>query len=63
MPDRLQADEVKRRAQSEDSLLICAYNDTEKCNKFGIENAIAYPEIKDKLDSLPKSTHLMFFCA
>jgi hypothetical protein len=45
------------------ALLVCAYDDSEKCRKIGIEESIPYPDFKAKLDSIPKSKEIVFFCA
>jgi hypothetical protein len=64
MAERLEPQEVRRRMQGDDgALLVCAYNDTEKCKKQGIEESIPYPEFESKLDSIPKSKEIVFFCA
>lgn len=63
MAKRLTADEVRQRIEGNDAMLVCAYNDTEKCAQFGIDESTPYPELKSQLDSIPKSKELIFFCA
>jgi len=63
MPQRLKAEDVRRRIEGGDGpLLVCAYDDAEKCRGFGIGEAIPYPEFKSRLDSIPKSREIVFFC-
>lgn len=64
MPQRVHPEEARRRIEDPNgALLVCAYDDTEKCQQFGIEEAIPYPHLKQRLDSIPKSQELVFFCA
>jgi hypothetical protein len=44
-------------------MLVCAYDDADKCRQTGIEESIPYSDLKDRLDSIPKSQELVFFCA
>ncbi|MCO6437646.1 MAG: ArsR family transcriptional regulator [Phycisphaerae bacterium] len=64
MPTRVQADAVRKRMGKDDGpLLVCAYDNEEKCRNFGIGEAISYPKLKSRLDSISKSKELVFFCA
>ncbi len=63
MAERLKAEEVQQRIQGNGALLVCAYDDAEKCRGFGIAEAISYPALKPRLDSMSKSQELIFFCA
>jgi hypothetical protein len=63
MPQRLSADEVRERMEDNDTMLVCAYDDSEKCRRIGIEEAVPYPDFKSKLGSIPKSKEIVFFCA
>ncbi len=62
MAKRLQAEEVRRRI-NDGAMLVCAYDDVDKCRKTGIDESIPYAEFKSKLDSIPKSKEIVFFCA
>lgn len=64
MPKRIDVNEARKHIGGDDgALLVCAYNDTEKCRKIGIAESIPYPELKERLDSIPQSRELIFFCA
>jgi hypothetical protein len=63
MPQRLKAEEVRRRMKSDGVLLVCAYDDADKCRQLGIAESIPYPDFKSRLESVPKSQEIVFFCA
>lgn len=63
MPQRVKPDEVRQRMKDNGAMLVCAYDDSEKCRKIGIAESIPYPDLKSKLDSIPKSREIVFFCA
>jgi len=44
-------------------LLICAYDDEEKCRSIRIPEAISFRELNERLSSLPKDQELIFYCA
>jgi len=46
-----------------DGLLVCAYDDEDKCRSFDIDESITMSELQSELDDLPKSRPLVFFCA
>ncbi len=63
MPERLKAEEARKLIENEGAMLVCAYDDEAKCKNIGIEEAVPYPDLKPRLDSIPKSKELVFFCA
>ncbi len=62
MPERINAKQAREDLRA-GAMLVCAYNDTEKCEGFGIDPAIPYPELASRLDAVPESQELIFFCA
>ena len=63
MPERISVSEAREKMDRQDALLVCAYEDREKCRSFGIEESISHPELEEKADTLSPSRHLVFFCA
>jgi hypothetical protein len=63
MATRISALEAKRRTESDQALLVCGYDDEQKCRGFDIAGSITYKQFQTRLPSLPKSTELIFFCA
>jgi len=44
-------------------LLICAYDDEERCRSIRIPEAISFRELSDRKSSLSKEQELIFYCA
>jgi hypothetical protein len=60
---RISADEAHREVASGKALLVCAYDDDDKCNKIKLEGAISLKDLQARVPSLPKDTRLIFYCA
>ena len=65
MPEapRISAQDAEDRAASGQGLLVCAYDDDEKCRKYRIGGAIPLSELSARLSSLSMDRELMFYCA
>jgi rhodanese-related sulfurtransferase len=55
--------ETRRKVESGEALLVCAYDDEEKCRQMHLEGAIHMPELEEKLSEIPKDKELIFYCA
>jgi hypothetical protein len=44
-------------------LLICAYDDEERCRSIRIPEAISFRELDERKSSLSKEQELIFYCA
>ncbi len=62
-PIRISPEEARRKVTSGSALLVCAYEDDEKCKKLHLEGAIFLTELKPKLSALPKDQEIIFYCA
>ncbi len=62
-PIRVAPEEVRDRVTSGSALLVCAYEDEEKCRKVHLEGAISLTEFKLKLPTLAKDQEIIFYCA
>ena len=61
--ERVSVEEARRRTKpGSSSLLVCAYDDEEKCNKIKLEGAISLAELRAKMASVPKDRELIFYC-
>jgi len=49
--------------ESGKALLACAYNDDAKFRRMQLKGAISLSELESKLESLPKSQEIIFYCA
>jgi hypothetical protein len=52
-----------RELLDEGALLVCAYEDTEKCRQIGLEGSISLAELRARKATLSKDTPLIFYCA
>ncbi|MFQ6078030.1 MAG: rhodanese-like domain-containing protein [Thermodesulfobacteriota bacterium] len=62
-PIRISPEEVRRKVTSGSALLVCAYDDDEKCKMLHLEGAISLTEFKCELSALPKDQEIIFYCA
>ncbi len=61
MAERISADQARKRVQSGKALLVCGYDDEQKCRGFNVENAITYKQFLSRLPNLPKNEEIIFF--
>ena len=54
---------LAKRAHARPMLLICAYDDEERCRSIRIPEAISFRELSDRKSSLSKEQELIFYCA
>jgi hypothetical protein len=45
------------------ALLVCAYDDDEKCRQNLLEGALTLSELREREPSFPKSQPIIFYCA
>jgi hypothetical protein len=60
---RIESEEARREVGSGDALLVCAYDDEEKCQQYRLTNAISLAELKAQEAALPKDRKIFFYCA
>ncbi|MBE0597706.1 MAG: ArsR family transcriptional regulator [Desulfuromonadales bacterium] len=60
---RIDPQEARPKVHSGDAILVCAYDDEEKCQKLHLEGAIHLQELQEKLPEIPKEKELIFYCA
>lgn len=61
--ERIGVDKARRRVKTGQALLVCAYEDEEKCRRLGLEGAISLASLGSRLPTLPKPQELIFYCA
>jgi hypothetical protein len=62
-PIRISPEEVIRKVTSGSALLVCAYDEEEKCKKLHLEGSISLTEFKFKRSALAKNQEIIFYCA
>lgn len=58
----IDAQETRRKVESGEALLVCAYDDESKCKQMHLEGAIHMQELEEKLPGIPKDKELIFYC-
>ena len=59
---RLDPGEARRDVDSGDALLVCAYDDEEKCQNYALPNALLLSELSAKEKTLPKDRDHFLLC-
>jgi hypothetical protein len=64
MPDieRIGAAEAHRKVEAGEALLVCAYDDEQKCAGMKLEGSITMAELRRKLSSLPPDREIILYC-
>ncbi len=61
--ERISVQEARRKVTSNQTLLVCAYDDAEKYKKVNLEGSISFAAFLSRVASLPKSQEVVFYCA
>ena len=48
---------------SSDTLLVCAYEDAEKCRKFHLRGALDMQQFESRLLTIGKQREIVFYCS
>jgi hypothetical protein len=59
---RIEVQEARRRVAAGRALLVCAYDDEEKCRQLALEGAISLARFRSLLPTLPQNRGLIFYC-
>ena len=60
---RISPQDAHRRVTAGQALLVCAYEDEEKCGTMMLEGAITLKAFESKLPGLTKDQSIIFYCA
>ena len=63
--DRITPEEASELVASEQALLVCAYEDEQKCMQIRLERALTLQELEELLrkGEVPRDRELIFYCA
>ncbi|UFS70126.1 ArsR family transcriptional regulator [Geomonas sp. RF6] len=59
---RVKPEEARRKVQAGEALLVCAYDDEEKCERARLEGAMTFGEFSTKLPEIGKEREIIFYC-
>jgi hypothetical protein len=60
---RIGVQEARQKVTSGQALLVCGYEDEEKCSKIKLEGATTVKKLDAQLASVPKNREIIFYCA
>ena len=60
---RINVESAHTGLQTDELLLVCAYDDDEKYRQYGLEGSISLSTFRSQLDSLEKNREIVFYCA
>lgn len=65
MPEvsRIGVEEARQQVESGRALLVCAYEQDEKCSQMALEGSIPLSRFEERVPTLPKEQEVIFFCA
>ncbi len=59
--ERISAQQAHTKAESNQALLVCAYEDEAKCRMLNLDGSISFTSFKSRVESLPKSQEIIFY--
>lgn len=59
--ERIDVETARSRVQSDEALLVCAYDDEEKCESLALEGSLSLDELEDR--EVDEDRELIFYCA
>jgi hypothetical protein len=63
MAQRISVRDVQQKlARHEGALVVCAYDDDQKWRGAGVSGSIPFSQLQAKLNTLPKTQEIIFYC-
>jgi hypothetical protein len=60
-PKRISPQEAHEKVESGEALLVCAYDDEQRCREMKLEGSISLEELQSDLPA--KDKEIIFYCA
>jgi hypothetical protein len=60
---RIGVEEARRKVAAGGALLVCAYDDEEKCKRVSLDGSINMTQLAARAATLPKDQEIIFYCA
>ena len=60
---RIPPEEVRQKVRAGTALLVCGYDDPEKCKQIHLEGGIFYGNLAVRQTSLSMNQEIIFYCA
>ncbi len=58
----IDAPQAYRKTHEGRAILVCAYDDEDRCREILLDGAITYGEFLARVDRIPKTTEIIFYC-
>jgi hypothetical protein len=58
---RIEPRHAYRHVQDQDALLVCAYDDRQKCESLALASAIDLAELEDRKDRIDPGREIIFY--
>ena len=62
-PERITPQNAREKAEQEGALLVCAYEDDEKCRKLQLAGSTTMSGLRQRLQEIPVDREIIFYCA
>jgi hypothetical protein len=62
MAVRISAADARQRVEAGQAVLVCAYDDDNKCRDAGVTGSITHKQFLAELPRVPKTREIIFFC-
>lgn len=59
--ERIDVDQARRKVESGEALLVCAYDDEEKCRDYDLPEAVHLDQLRSR--SVERDQEIVFYCA
>jgi hypothetical protein len=59
--ERISAQQAHTKAESNQALLVCAYEDEAKCRVLNLDGSISFASFQSRAVSLPKTQEIIFY--
>jgi hypothetical protein len=60
---RISVEQAHQKVDAHQALLVCAYDDEAKCRMVNLEGSISLTSFQSRVESLPKTQEVIFYCA
>ena len=62
-PILISPEETRQKVTSGSALLVCAYDDEQKCKQLHLQGAITFTAFESQLSSITRDHEIIFYCA
>jgi len=60
---RISVEEARQRTSAGRALLVCGYEDDEKCRKIALDGGMSFTAFRSRVAALTKEQEIIFYCA